>query len=133
MNDEPQGLVKFLAKELLFGLLSLLGSLPLIGAPFRWLRRNPWYLVFGFVLFAFLMLSGTSASLKQDYENCVQRRAKKIVLRRRLCEEHYFIQRIFLNWEKPFVYLLLIGGTAIGLAICRRKTRQTPEGWDDNE
>lgn len=133
MNDEPQGLVKFLAKELLFGLLSLLGSIPLIGAPFRWLRRNPWYLVFGFVLFAFLMLSGTSASLKQDYENCVQRRAEKIVLRGRLCEEYYFIQRIFLNWEKPFVYLLLIGGTAVGLAICRRKTRQTPEGWDDNE
>lgn len=133
MNDEPQGLVKFLAKELLFGLLSLLGSLPLIGAPFRWLRRNPWYLVFGFVLFAFLMLSGTSASLKQDYENCVQRRAKKIVLRGRLCEKNYFVQRIFLNWEKPYVYLLLIGGTAIGLAICRRKTRQTPEGWDDNE
>lgn len=133
MNDDTKGFFRFLVLELLFGLLSLLGSLPLIGAPFRWLRRNPWYLVFGFVLFAFLMLSGTSASLKQDYENCVQRRAKKIVLRGRLCEEYYFIQRIFLNWEKPFVYLLLIGGTAVGLAICRRKTRQTPEGWDDNE
>ncbi len=137
MNDDSKGFFRFLVLELLFGLLSLLGSLPLIGAPFRWLRRNPWYLVFGFVLFAFLMLSGTSASLKQDYENCVQRRDKKIVLRivlrRRLCEKNYFVQRIFLNWEKPYVYLLLIGGTAIGLAICRRKTRQTPEGWDDNE
>ena len=133
MNDDSKGFFRFLVLELFNGILSLLGSLPLIGAPFRWLRRNPWYLVFGFVLFAFLMLSGTSASLKQDYENCVQRRAKKIVLRGRLCEKNYFVQRIFLNWEKPFVYMLLIGGTAVGLAICRRKTRQTPEGWDDNE
>lgn len=41
MNDDSKGFFRFLVLELLFGLLSLLGSIPLIGAPFRWLHRNP--------------------------------------------------------------------------------------------
>lgn len=129
MNDDSKGFFRFLVLELFNGILSLLGSLPLIGAPFRWLQRNPAYALLGIFYYFCFRLSGTEAYLKQDYENCRQHQQQHRHTKSWHCDDGYRIQRLFLNRNGPLFYLILIGGTALGVLIIRRQQREETEGW----
>ena len=100
MNDDSKGFFRFLVLELFNGILSLLGSIPLIGAPFRWLQRNPAYALLGIFYYFCFRLSGTEAYLKQDYENCRQHQQQHRHTKSWHCDDGYRIQR--LEWA-PFL------------------------------
>ena len=134
-DHEPRAFIKFIALTLYETVFGLLGKIPLLGAPCRWLARNSWFFIFAFFWVLCFRASGTEAELRQGLEDCRehQRTHKTSTTPSGYCEDFYATARIFLNWDRPYFYLLL-GGSLVGVVLLiRHKNRQRPEGWGDDD